>query len=173
MNAHPAPVRHRKTEPRAGGGRLLTRCLVLLLVLFTAPVAATPSAAANGHASGTCTSHQVPVTVPGVGDASLYGELCVPRGQSPETVQLLVHGGTYTGSYWDWPFQSPTYSYVEDALRAGYATFAVDRLGAGRSTHPTSSLVTLRSGAEPAATRSIRDLSPTHRSSPATSQPRT
>lgn len=95
-----------------------------------------------------CESARVPVTVPGVPGASLYGELCVPDGADPTAVQLLVHGGNYTHEYWDWPLDQDTYSYVNQAVEAGYATFNVDRLGAGESTRPLSALMTLDAGAE-------------------------
>jgi pimeloyl-ACP methyl ester carboxylesterase len=90
--------------------------------------------------TASCTVVRVPVTVPDLGSTSLRGELCTPFGQTPATVQLLVHGGTYTARYWD--------AHVPAALRAGYATFAVDRLGSGGSTRPPSAAVNLRTGAE-------------------------
>jgi pimeloyl-ACP methyl ester carboxylesterase len=62
-------------------------------------------------------------------------------------VQLLVHGATYNHAYWDWPSDPARYSYVRAAVRAGYATFAVDRLGAGESSHPPSATLTPESEA--------------------------
>lgn len=97
----------------------------------------------SARAAASCRSVQVPVTVAKLSNASLYGELCVPAGRSPRTVQMLVPGSTYTHAYWDWPQNPGRYSYVRKALDAGYATFNVDRLGSGRSTHPPSALVTL------------------------------
>jgi pimeloyl-ACP methyl ester carboxylesterase len=45
------------------------------------------------------------------------------------------------------PVKSGRYSYVRRAVAAGYATLAIDRLGAGDSTHPPSTSVTLEAGA--------------------------
>jgi pimeloyl-ACP methyl ester carboxylesterase len=91
----------------------------------------------------------VPVSPVGIGSAHIYGELCVPAGGArADTVQLLVHGGTYDHNYFDWPQDQDRYSYVDKALRAGYATFTVDRLGVGESSRPLSALVTFENGAE-------------------------
>jgi pimeloyl-ACP methyl ester carboxylesterase len=95
------------------------------------------------HDDADCQHFMVPVTVENVPDAKLYGELCVPKGRTPSTVQLLVHGTTYNHNYWDWPENPDTHSHVRAALAAGYATFNVDRLGVGQSTKPASHLVTL------------------------------
>jgi pimeloyl-ACP methyl ester carboxylesterase len=38
-------------------------------------------------------------------------------------------------SYWDLPYNNFNYSYVETAVRNGYATLAIDRLGIGNSSH--------------------------------------
>lgn len=76
------------------------------------------------------------------GPVTLYGRYCAPRAVRPQTLQLLVHGGTYTHSYWDFPGFDGAYSYVDVATNAGYATLAVDRLGYGNSTRPASKDVT-------------------------------
>src|SRR6266568_3346388 len=72
----------------------------------------------------------------------IFAELCLPRGRAPQTVQLLVHGTTYNHTYWDFPDQVPKYSYVDAAVRAGYAVLAIDRIGDGQSSHPPSSQIT-------------------------------
>src|SRR2546429_6486246 len=82
-------------------------------------------------------------------DERPFARLGLPAGATPGTVQLLVHGCLYNGRYWDYP--DPTggtdrYSYVSHALRAGYATLAVDMLGTGGSTHPPSSQATVDAG---------------------------
>jgi pimeloyl-ACP methyl ester carboxylesterase len=104
--------------------------------------------AADERGRPRCESVRVPVELPAIASPSLMGELCVPGERVPSTVQLLVHGGSYDHSYFDWPLDPAHYSYVQDALRAGYATFNVDRFGAGGSTHPPSDQVTLAGGAE-------------------------
>jgi pimeloyl-ACP methyl ester carboxylesterase len=94
-----------------------------------------------------CHSASVAAPDSGIAGAAIYGELCVPAGQRPSAVQLLVHGATYTHTYWDWPLDPQLYSYVNYALAAGYATLAVDRLGTGLSTRPSSGQDTLSAGA--------------------------
>ncbi|MFJ1901621.1 MULTISPECIES: alpha/beta hydrolase [unclassified Streptomyces] len=94
------------------------------------------------HPNAICSQTRVPVSVPGARDGHIYGELCTPRhpGAHSRTVNLLVPGASYDHTYFDFPLKSDKYSYVTHALNAGYSTFAVDRLGTGRSSIPPSSL---------------------------------
>lgn len=97
-----------------------------------------------------CTDHRVPVNVEsgaalGVALASagtyeIYGELCRQKNSRPDTVHLLVHGYTLDHNYWDLPYQPHRYSYVNSAVKAGYATFNIDRLGVGQSDYPPALL---------------------------------
>jgi pimeloyl-ACP methyl ester carboxylesterase len=83
-------------------------------------------------------------------DQQVFTRLCLPDGPPPATVQLLVHGVTYTHLYWDFPDPTggtPRYSYVNAALDAGFATLALDRIGSGASSHPLGALVTIESNA--------------------------
>ncbi|MEN3281361.1 MAG: hypothetical protein V7607_2501 [Solirubrobacteraceae bacterium] len=120
------------------------RTLVGCVVIATAIVAGDAQAAAIS-----CRTVTVPAAIVDGGprDQQLSGQLCRPALSNPRTVQLLVHGATYNKRYWDWPDRYPYYSYVRAAVGAGYATFAVDQLGAGASSHPPSSAVTLTSAA--------------------------
>jgi alpha-beta hydrolase superfamily lysophospholipase len=77
----------------------------------------------------------------------MWGELCYRGTREPSTVQLLVHGATYTNLYWNFPSGDGYYSYVDAATAAGYATFDVDRIGDGNSSHPSSAGVTIAAGA--------------------------
>jgi pimeloyl-ACP methyl ester carboxylesterase len=95
------------------------------------------------NGSGTCRALFVPVNIPDVPNAKVYGELCLPPGPPPKTVEFLVHGSTFNHFYWDWPVEPEKYSHVKAALDAGYATFNIDRLGSGWSTKPLSDLVSL------------------------------
>lgn len=91
-----------------------------------------------------CEEYEVPVSVTGVPNAVVWGELCWPKeGPFPTTVQFLVHGSTHNHNMWDFPFQPHRYSHVRAATDAGYATFNIDRFGTGRSTTPASHLVDL------------------------------
>ena len=65
----------------------------------------------------------------------------------PATVQLLVHGASYNHLYWNFPYGNGYYSYVDAATAAGYATFDIDRIGAGNSSHPSSADLDLNAGA--------------------------
>jgi pimeloyl-ACP methyl ester carboxylesterase len=81
-------------------------------------------------------------------DLTIFGRFCLPRGKSPQTVLLALHGITYTGEYWDSQLEPETYAFTRTMTDAGYAVLAVDRLGYGRSTHPPSAAVTLDVQAE-------------------------
>jgi pimeloyl-ACP methyl ester carboxylesterase len=58
-----------------------------------------------------------------------------------------VHGATYNHLYWNFPYGNGYYSYVDAATAAGYATFDVDRIGAGNSSHPPSAALTVYAAA--------------------------
>ncbi len=112
--------------------------------------AATPAPAQD--AARECRDVRVPValTEGAPTTESIYGRLCVPAGQRPETIQLLVHGITYTGHYWEFPDPvggTDRYNYAAAANRAGFATLAIDRIGSGRSSHPLSTSITIDSNA--------------------------
>ncbi|PMD40183.1 alpha/beta-hydrolase [Hyaloscypha variabilis F] len=53
-----------------------------------------------------------------------------------ETLQVLIHGATYTREYWFGFNYGPQYSWASYASSAGYATLSIDRLGNGQSSHP-------------------------------------
>lgn len=87
-----------------------------------------------------CSEIDLPVSVPTPRE-TIQGQLCMPAGSAPTTVQLLIPGGTYNRVYWDLPYQPERYSYQRDMASHGYATFAVDRLGIGESTKPPSAVL--------------------------------
>lgn len=78
---------------------------------------------------------------------SIAAQLCAPNGPGPRTAQVLVHGATYDRWYWDPSYQREQYSYARFAARRGYAVLLLDRIGAGRSSHPAPELVTVKSSA--------------------------
>lgn len=126
----------------------------VLVALPMAPVfvSAPASAASNTGPSayGSCQNINVPVAL-GTGqpkDQTIAGTFCRPFAKNTKnSVELVVHGGTYNRNYWDFPVDEPNYSYTARALQAGHATLAIDRLGAGASSHPLSTSVTLPSDA--------------------------
>ncbi|MEO3784423.1 alpha/beta fold hydrolase [Actinocorallia sp. B10E7] len=104
--------------------------------------------AAPAQAGMTCTSHRLSVS-PEEGRAKTWtisAKLCVPSGKV-NGVDVLVHGATYNGSYWDWPFQPETYSYVRKTVRAGRAALTYDRPGTGTSSRPAASEVNVAADA--------------------------
>jgi pimeloyl-ACP methyl ester carboxylesterase len=97
-----------------------------------------------------CRDVTIPVSLTGTGPTTqhLYGRLCTPPAAT--TLQVLVSGITYDHTYWDLPGPSADparYSYVAHANAAGFATLALDRIGIGRSSHPSGLLVTIDSDA--------------------------
>lgn len=119
--------------------------LSLLTLTLPMPVFAS---SANQHRSGpACKEMTVRVALQpdGPRDQTIAGTFCKPRWHKTKTVDVLVHGSTYNRSYWDFPVDSPKYSYVEQNLRAqsGRATFNYDQLGNGKSSRPVSTAVTM------------------------------
>jgi len=82
------------------------------------------------------------------GELTINGRLCTPQGQTPKTVMLALHGITYNSEYWDPGYHPDTYSFARKAMDSGYAVFAIDRLGYGKSARPLGPLVTLDAQAE-------------------------
>lgn len=128
------------------GRRSLTAALVVTVPALSLTLVAIPASAAPGI---TCRSITASVALrPGNKRTStVWGQLCGPASKQPTTVQLLLHGATYTHTYWDWSYQPGVYSYVRRIVPAGYATLAVDRIGHGHSSHPISALVDTNSNA--------------------------
>ncbi|WP_223199245.1 alpha/beta hydrolase [Solihabitans fulvus] len=112
-----------------------------LIVVLAGAIVASPQAIATTTPDTTCSETSLPVSL-GLLPETVHGQLCLPAGDTPRTVQLLVHGGTYNSQYWDLPYDSGSYSYQRDMAANGLATFAVDLLGSGRSSQPLSALVT-------------------------------
>jgi pimeloyl-ACP methyl ester carboxylesterase len=78
---------------------------------------------------------------------TITGELCATPSEltGGETVQLLIHGATYNHTYWDFGrIDGVSYSYARNLAAAGFPTFAIDEIGAGQSSHPPSSDVTIQ-----------------------------
>lgn len=121
------------------------------LTAGTALLAAVPAAGAHAAAlpAVSCSDANLPVRIadPGPAGQTLWGQLCYRGNREPGTVQLLVHGATYTHLYWNFPYGNGYYSYVDAATAAGYATFDIDRIGAGNSSHPPSTGLDLAAGA--------------------------
>jgi pimeloyl-ACP methyl ester carboxylesterase len=78
---------------------------------------------------------------------NVFGVLCSRGSLQHKTVLVALHGSTYSHTYWDWPFQSETYSFLRRATAAGYAVLTLDRIGIAQSDHPPAADVTIPSNA--------------------------
>ncbi|VDB90612.1 Bgt-51650 [Blumeria graminis f. sp. tritici] len=79
------------------------------------------------------------------GNYNIRARYCEPEVQNSEradTIQLLVHGITYTRDYWSGlgapgsNFGGDDYSWIAYASKQGYPTLSIDRLGNGESDRP-------------------------------------
>jgi pimeloyl-ACP methyl ester carboxylesterase len=132
MHAESSSPRWRAVARKAGAVALGVSAAALLT--GGSASAATPRA--------TCQEVSVPVTLQGAGAQTVAGTLCEPALNAAKGVQLLLPGGSYNRAYWQFPYKPETYSYARAANAAGYATFAIDRLGTGASTHPPGTTLT-------------------------------
>lgn len=122
--------------------------VMLGLFVFLSPLIVAGQAGATGVGlkPGICRSVSVRVALAQgqPADQTVAGTFCMPfywhNGQ--KRVDVLVHGATYNSSYWDFPYDNLQYSYVNDTLLAGRATFAYDDVGTGASSHPASANLT-------------------------------
>ncbi|GAB2775291.1 alpha/beta hydrolase [Amycolatopsis magusensis] len=128
----------------------LTAALLSCSALLGSTIIA--SAPASAVAAVDCTDTDLPVSGPS-GPTTVHGRFCLPAGTTPDAVQLLVHGGTYNSAYWDLPHAPERYSYQRDMAAHGYATFAMDQLGAGSSGKPLSPQLLL-----PAAAKAVHEV---------------
>jgi pimeloyl-ACP methyl ester carboxylesterase len=118
---------------------------IFLGALVGAPVTSVYAENANQNANPPCKSVQLPVALAAgqPADQVISGTFCKPlRWSGTHEIDVLAHGGTYNRTYWDYPYHNLLYSYVNDTLAAGRATFAYDAIGAGASSHPVSTVIT-------------------------------
>lgn len=120
-------------------------CMMALALVAT--TAALPVQAKAVSPNGVCQTVSLPVALSAGAPANstLSGTYCQPNtwAAGPHQVDALLHGGTYNSSYWDFPVNSPLYSYADRTLQAGRATFAIDQIGTGASSKPLSTAVTI------------------------------
>src|SRR4051794_9526697 len=116
----PVPEKGATAMSRYGAKRMTVLAVSTLSSLFIAlsamPAAQAqpPSPGVGRHPGATCYQIQVPVFVPAIGNAHMFGQLCVPRRSTSTsaTVQVLIPGATYNHAYFDWPQDPSRYSYV-------------------------------------------------------------
>jgi alpha-beta hydrolase superfamily lysophospholipase len=98
-----------------------------------------------------CKQYRVPVHLSVLALTTYHVASWLCYSQTPGgSVQLLVHGATYSHVYWDFSCpacQTNNYSYVQYMAQEGYTTFNYDRLGSGASDHPLPELVTIQADA--------------------------
>ena len=109
-------------------------------------LSAAASFADQDDAALRCTQVSFPVSLAAgqPADRTVVGWMCTRGSIEGKTIQVLLHGGTYDHSYWDFPLMPDQYSYaVRAATGAGYVTLNLDRLGSGLSSHPDPDTLTL------------------------------
>jgi pimeloyl-ACP methyl ester carboxylesterase len=119
--------------------RRLEQVLGLVFLVLGLQMVAGVRAAPGADVS--CDGRTVPVDVL-QSQMTVSGTWCRPTGGTANTIFVLVHGGTYNRSYWDFPYEPGTYSFARAMARSGYAAYAIDLLGTGKSSIPPSALVT-------------------------------
>lgn len=135
--------------------KVLSSGLAVSMSLGMALVATMPTSASAMNIMATqpghCLTFNLPVS-PAPGEPHSWDvatTFCAPKhwARGQHQVDVLTHGATYNSTYWDWPQDPALYSYVDKTLGAGRATLAYDRPGAGNSTHPLSTDLTITNNA--------------------------
>lgn len=121
------------------------------LSLFVVAFLAITTLVTKTLASPTCenVTWTVSPSLPGYSSAagdqwSISGKFCEAENHvaaRSNTIQLLVHGVSYTKDYWAHAPSRPgneTYSWIDYASSEGYSTFSFDRICNGDSTHLAS-----------------------------------
>lgn len=127
--------------------RRLTGVMAAGFAVVAIPFAALTSAASADTTMapkpGICHAEQLRVSLAQgqPADQTIVGQFCTPLYWSggQRSVDVLAHGATYNSSYWDFGYDNAQYSYVDDTLLAGRATFSYDDIGVGQSSHPLHS----------------------------------
>lgn len=134
-----------RVVPKRAVVAVMTVALGMLLPTVWSASAPAPAAAEDAS----CVRHELAVRLV-EGDPQrhrLVGWLCATGALDGQTVIVTSPPALATHAYWDWPHDPQAYSFVADAVAAGYAVFNYDRIGLGESARPEAALVTLQSGA--------------------------
>lgn len=126
--------------------KILSTIIGLVVVSVLLPASSASAHSTELSREGWCLSLPVKVA-PSQGQPRTWtvaATYCRPWRGAQET-DVLTHGATYTGAYWDWPQES--YSYVVKTLHARRATLSYDRIGNGDSTRPLSTEITMATDA--------------------------
>lgn len=133
-------IRRQATSSDGAARPRRVQATVVVAVVVFLTMSTVSTARSGAQPAATCQSASVSVAA-GLVKGKLAGTLCVPAGSTPSAVMVLVPGATYNQAYWDFPYMPQTYNFRLAMNRAGYATFTVDPLGTGASTHPLSVLL--------------------------------
>jgi pimeloyl-ACP methyl ester carboxylesterase len=137
----------KREDPMSDFRRPLYLAAALLFAVALFALAPSPALAEAGGFR--CKQVTFPVTL-SPADSTVYdvaGSLCAEGSLHRKTLQITIHGGTYSRIYWDWPYQPDTYSYLRRATAAGYAVLNIDRIGNGQSGRPPAEAVDFTSNA--------------------------
>jgi pimeloyl-ACP methyl ester carboxylesterase len=127
------------------GQRRVSLILALGLAALLVGLVAVPASSAGGAPTCRQVAFSVPAPVTASnpdGDYTLRGTLCRPGAGQPRAAVLLVHGSTYSRTYWDPGVDPDRYSALRLLAVRGYLTLAIDRLGSGESSRPANELAT-------------------------------
>jgi alpha-beta hydrolase superfamily lysophospholipase len=134
----------------AAGYRALVCAVIAAALTVSVPVyaAAGPSSAARSVGPLVCRQQVFPVVlVPGV-QTKVSGTLCARGNPTGRTVLDLEPGATYDETYYNFPYQPQTYSFVDFVTRLGYASLDLNRPGTVPSDGiPPAADVTIQSDA--------------------------
>jgi pimeloyl-ACP methyl ester carboxylesterase len=132
-------------RPSAAASSAGYRAFTLGLLCALAAVLLVPSAAQAAEGGFRCEelSFDVNLSPEDATVYSVFGVLCSRGSIDQKTIQITLHGSTYSHLYWDWPLEPETYSYVRRATAAGYAVLNLDRIGIGQSDRPPAAAVTI------------------------------
>jgi pimeloyl-ACP methyl ester carboxylesterase len=146
QNTHVAIIlndKHKRNHPMNSRQPIIVRVLYIVaaaIAVVSPLLFKTNTVHADSFIPGTCQSEQlhVPLAADQPADQTINGTLCIPLWWSghQHEVDILLHGATYNSTYWNWPVETNQYSYVNDTLLAGRATFTYDALGTGASNRP-------------------------------------
>ncbi len=126
--------------------------LLVITVLLTAAPGMVASSADPSPVDASCVSADRAVQLVDHEPTTyhLAGWLCADDAAGLEdgrTVIIASPSGLSNHAYWDWPQEAETYSFVRDAIEAGYSVYNYDRIGTGQSDRPAAALVTVQSEA--------------------------
>jgi alpha-beta hydrolase superfamily lysophospholipase len=119
----------------------MARTFVALVLSVGIGLTVVQASSATEVSSGIrCSNRTISVNAGLAGAQTIAGTYCLPAGQPPDRIMVMVPGASYNRTYWDFPYEPQTYSFIRAMARQGIAGFAMDRMGTGASSKPLSVL---------------------------------